>query len=111
MATERKDNPITSLSEFYIGQMEQMAPKLKQAIEDWFAFHNKLWNEGIKLQEDWIKQFTNAKENTTEFSKQSRSFVQKVMNIQKDVSTNVVDLFMQGVQSLKKSQEKNTTTK
>jgi len=107
----KKDSRSAGLSDFYFEQMEQLEPKIKQGIEDWFTFYGKLWNQGLTWQEDLIKQFTNSKESSTEFTRQSRSLIQKVMNIQKDFSNNVVDAAMRGVQSLKKSQEKNTTTK
>ena len=96
----RVDNPLAGMFKFYVDLSEQMAPVVKQGIEDWFTVYTKLWTETLKMQGDFLGQVTGMK-RSADFTNQAKDFGEKVMETQKNVSTDVVDTTLKGVRSFK----------
>ena len=99
MRTETKsDNPFANIFQFYFDQAEKITPVIKQGIDDWFTVYNKIWIEGMKMQSVWIKQWTGNKESTV-FTEQSKNLGEKIIEIQKEFCTGMVNVGMKGVKS------------
>ena len=112
MTTETKPgNPFANIFQFYFDQAEKITPLIKQGIDDWFTVYNKIWTEGMRLQSEWIKQWTGNKEGAA-FSEQAKNLGVKIIEIQKELSTGILDVSMNGVKSIleaaKKSKSKSS---
>jgi hypothetical protein len=107
MTTETKpDNPFANIFQFYFDQAEKITPVIKQGIDDWFTVYNKIWTEGMKLQSEWIKQLTGNKESTF-FTEQAKNLGEKIIEIQKEVSTGMVNVSMRGMKSILEAAKKS----
>ena len=104
MATNT-DNPIANIFQFYFDLADKITPVIKQGIEDWFTIYSKLWTEGIRLQGEWLKQFT-VDNNTSNFTDPAKEFGEKVTETQKNVTTNIVDAAMENVKTFKEASDK-----
>jgi hypothetical protein len=100
--------------EFYINLADEVSPKMKKGIEDWFVFYGKLWEQGIKLQEDWINQWVGKNRSSSNVAEEVKDFGEKVMASQKKASTGIVDATVEGIKSFRKkttSKQKRRTKK
>lgn len=100
------DNPISNVLEFYISLADELSPKMKKGIEDWFTFYGKLWEQGIKLQEEWVSQWVGKNNSSSKVADEVKDFGDKVMASQKKASTDIVDATVKGIKSFRKN---NTT--
>ena len=107
MATETKPgNPFANIFQFYFDQAEKITPVIKQGIDDWFTVYNKIWTEGMRLQGEWIKQWTGNNESTV-FTKQAKDLGEKIIEIQRELSTGMVNIGMKGVKSIIEAAKKS----
>jgi hypothetical protein len=107
MATETKPgNPFANIFQFYFDQAEKITPVITQGIDDWFTVYNKIWTEGMRLQSEWIKQWTGNKESTV-FAKQAKDLGEKIIEIQRELSTGMVNIGMKGVKSIIEAAKKS----
>ena len=109
MATQTNtDNPLGNIFQLYLNLAEQTAPVIKQGIEDWFTVYSKLWTEGFRMQSEWLKQFT-GNTDSAGFTEKAKDFGEKVMEAQKNVSTDMVDTAVKGAKSFKEAARKVKT--
>ncbi|MEI9807300.1 MAG: hypothetical protein WDO16_05115 [Bacteroidota bacterium] len=101
-AAKTTDNPIGNVLEFYINLAEELSPKMKKGIEDWFTFYGKLWEQGIKLQEDWMNQWAGKNSSSSRVAEDVKDLGEKVMASQRKASTDIVDATVQGMKSFRK---------
>jgi hypothetical protein len=107
MSTETNPtNPFATILQFYSSQAEKISPVLQQGIDDWFTVYNKIWTGGMKLQSDLIKQVTGTEQNN-ELSEQLKNIGVKVIAMQKEFSSNLVNAGMKGVKSIIEAAKKN----
>ena len=100
MPTETETgNPFANIFQFYSDQAEKITPVINQGIDDWFTIYNKMWSEGMRLQSDWIRQWAGNKESA-HFSAQARNLGESIIQIQKELSTGIVNVGMKGIQSI-----------
>lgn len=86
-------------------QYGEIAPKLKQGIEDWYNFSGKALEQYVRLQEEFWGIIVTKKAKTEDVAEQGRSFAQSVINFQKDLSVSAVDVVSKGLQSVRKQAE------
>jgi hypothetical protein len=109
MTTQKKsDNPFANVFQFYFDQAEKITPVIKQGIDDWFTVYNKTWIEGMRLQGEWIKQWTGNKEGAA-FTEQAKKLGEKIIEIQKELSIGIVNVSMKGVKSIIEAAKKSKT--
>ena len=107
MTTETKPgNPFANIFQFYFDQAEKITPVIKQGIDDWFTVYNKIWIEGMRLQSEWIKQWTGNKDSAF-LTEQAKNLGEKIIEIQKELSTGMVNFGMKGVQSIIEAAKKS----
>ena len=100
MVSETKPvNPFTNIFQFYLNQSEKIEPVVNQGIDDWFTVYNKIWIEGMRLQSEWVKQWTGNKESA-EFAELAKNLGEKIIKIQKELSTGMVNIAMKSVKSI-----------
>jgi hypothetical protein len=101
--TKTTDNPFSNVLEFYINLADEMAPKMKKGIEDWFAFYSKLWEQGIKLQQEWMSQWMGKNNDASAVATGVKDFGDKIMASQKKASTDMINSAVEGVKSFRKN--------
>ena len=100
MVSEKKPaNPFANIFQFYLNQSEKIEPVINQGIDDWFTVYNKIWIEGMRLQSEWVKQWTGNKESA-EFSEQTKHLGEQIIKIQKEISNGMVNIAMKSVKSI-----------
>ncbi len=100
MATEAKtSNPFTNIFKFYFDQAEKLTPVLKQGIDDWFTVYKKVWKEGMQLQNKLITQWTGNTESAA-LNEQAKNLGEKIIEIQKEFSSSMLNVSMKGVKSI-----------
>ena len=60
----------------------------------------------MRLQGEWIKQWTGNKESTV-FTEQAKNLGEKIIEIQKELSTGMVNVSMKGVKSIIEAAKKS----
>jgi hypothetical protein len=106
MAAETKNNPFSNIFQFYLDQAEKLTPVLKQGIDDWFTVYNKVWIEGMQLQGKLIQQLTGNTESI-KFNEQAKNFGERIIDIQKEFSSSVMDVGLSGIKSIIEAAKKS----
>jgi hypothetical protein len=112
MATATKtENFFEKITAFYLDQFEKLGPKAKEAMEDWFEFSGKAWEQYFKLQNDFWSQFTSGKDATADFAEQTKSFAQSALNAQKEMAAAAIDIATKNARAFSNKTTKRTTAK
>jgi hypothetical protein len=106
MAAETKNNPFSNIFQFYLDQAEKLTPVLKQGIDDWFTVYNKVWIESMQLQGKLIQQLTGNTESI-KFNEQAKNFGERIIDIQKEFSSSVMDVSLSGIKSIIEAAKKS----
>jgi hypothetical protein len=107
MITQKKSgNPFANVFQFYSDQAEKITPVIKQGIDDWFTIYTKIWTEGMRLQSELIQQVTGNKESAS-VTNQVKNLGEKIIEIQKELSTGIVNAGIKGIKSILEAAKKS----
>jgi hypothetical protein len=107
MATQNHNsNPFPDMFQFYLSQVEKMNPVVKQAIDDWFNVYKKIWTAGLRTQNGLFKKFAGNSIND-DISEQAIVLGEKMLDLQRDLSTSVMNTGMKGIKAIMEAAKKN----
>lgn len=112
MATATSSNsPLQKVFEFYLDRYEQLAPKIKEGIEDWYNFSGKALDQYFKLQQDFWNKLLDKSSPAQDINDQSKSIVKSIIDFQKEAFIATVDTIAKTVRTVRKESTGSPTTK
>jgi len=96
-------NLFSEIVNFYFDQIEQSAPIMKQATEDWFSLAGKLLDKSIEVQEKIFGPILRQSLDPAPAASQGKLLVQKVIDVQKDITLSTIDSVTKNVKSFRQS--------
>ena len=97
------NNPFTEVVNFYVDQIEQSAPIMKQATEDWFNLAGKILDKSIEFQEKIFGPMLRQSPEPSSAASEGKHFVRKLVDVQKDITLFTIDTVTKSVKSFRQS--------
>jgi hypothetical protein len=83
--------PLQQFWDSYLDQFEQLTPKVKQGVEDWYNFSGKALDQYFKLQQDFWDKWLDKSSSAQSINDRSKSFIKSIIDFQKEAFVATVD--------------------
>jgi len=83
--------PLHQFWDSYLAQFEQLTPKVKQGVEDWYNFSGKALDQYFKLQQDFWDKWLDKSSSAQSINDRSKSFIKSIIDFQKEAFVATVD--------------------
>jgi len=109
-ATSSK-TPLQQFWDSYLDQYEQLTPKIKQGIEDWYNFSGKALDQYFKVQQDFWDKWLDKSSSAQTINDRSKSFIKSIIDFQKEAFVATVDSIAKTARTVRAESARPTVRK
>lgn len=99
MAEHKSENTTTKATRFYLDQAERVAPKIKNAVDDWQRVFTGLVDISFKVQKNVLKTAGLETRLVEQLEEAVKSGAEAAMKVQKELSDASIDIALKAARS------------